>query len=74
MHGAFKLIQLASGQLFGDDDVIGHRSRLATATCVSHEGKVYKIEAQQFFARIESVEESKVEIRMQLFQKETQMK
>ena len=74
MHGAFKLIQLASGQLFGDDDVIGARNRLATATCISHSAKVYKIEACQFFSRIESIEETKVEVRLQLYQKENQMK
>jgi len=70
MHGAFKLIALASGQLFGDDDVIGERNRLATATCISHTGYVWRINKEEFFRRIESVEESKFEVRKQLYSKQ----
>ena len=50
--------------------MIGGRNRLATATCISHSARVYAIDACQFFSRIESVEETKVEVRLQLYQKE----
>ena len=53
MHGAFKLISLNTGQLFGDDDVVVGRERMATATCVSHSGLVFRINSQEFLKRIE---------------------
>lgn len=69
MHGAFKLIALSSGQLFGDDDVINKKPRFATVTCTSSSGVVFRIEAGEFFRKIETVEETKMEIRKQLFSK-----
>ena len=63
MHGAFKLISLASGQMFGDDDVINKNPRFATVTCTSRTGVIFRIEASEFFRKIESVEETKIEIR-----------
>lgn len=74
MHGAFKLLSLSTGQMCGDDDVINNRTRFATATCTSHKGTVYRIEAAEFFRRIEHVEEAKIEIRKQLYTKQMQIK
>ena len=74
MHGAFKLLSLATGQLFGDEDVIGERPRQTTATCVSHTGSVFKIDATDFFRQIEAKEESKIEVRKQLYTKEMHIK
>ena len=74
MHGSFKLISLSKGQLFGDDDVIEERPRIATATCVSHVGCVFRIDSAEFFRRIESSEETKTEVRKQLYSKQVQTK
>lgn len=73
MHGAFKLISLFSGQLFGDEDVVNERVRTATATCVSHVGVVYKINAAEFLKRIEQLEETKIEFHKQLFSKQRKL-
>jgi len=54
----------------GDDDVINSRQRFATATCVSKKGTLYRIEAAEFFRRIEIVEDAKIEIRKQLYTKQ----
>lgn len=61
MHGAFKLIALSTGQLMGDDDIVAKRSRLATATCVSQTGKVYRIDATEFFKKLELDKRTKAE-------------
>ena len=74
MHGAFKLIALSTGQLMGEDDMIAKRSRLATATCVSQKGKVYRIDATEFFKKIELQHETKIEFHKQLYSKQLHMK
>ena len=61
MHGAFKLIALSIGQLMGEDDVIAERPRLATATCVSQKGKVYRMDATEFFKKLEQNQDTKIE-------------
>ena len=73
MHGAFKLIALSTGQLMGEDDMIAERPRLATATCVSQKGKVYRIDAPEFFKKLELTYETKVEFHKQLYSKQTHM-
>ena len=59
--------------MFGDDDVINKKPRFATVTCTSNGGLIFKIEATEFFRKIESVEETKIEIRKQLYSKHQQM-
>ena len=70
MHGAFKLIALSCGQLFGDDDIYNKRNRLATATCVSQTGFVWEINAYEFKSLLEKVDESMIEINKQLYTKQ----
>ena len=55
--------------MFGDDDVINKKPRFATVTCTSRIGVIFRIEASEFFRKIESVEETKIEIRKQLYAK-----
>ena len=74
MHGAFKLISLYTGQLFGDDDVVVGRERMATCTCQSHEGLVFRISGTEFLKRIEQMEETKIEFHKQLFTKQKQQR
>ena len=45
----------------GDDDIVAKRSRLATATCVSQKGKVYRMDASEFFKKLELEKRTKVE-------------
>ena len=59
--------------MFGDDDVIEGRNRLTTATCNSHKGVVYRIDAPEFFRRIEHIEDTRIEVRKQLYTKQKQM-
>ena len=59
--------------MFGDDDVINRKPRFATVTCTSSSGVIFKIEAGEFFRKIESVEETKIEIRKQLYSKHQQI-
>ena len=42
---------------------------MATATCVSHTGLVFRINSQEFLKRIEQMEETKIEFHKQLFTK-----
>ena len=59
--------------MFGDDDVIENRNRMTTATCNSHGGLVYRIDSQEFFRRIEHIEDTRIEVRKQLYTKQKQM-
>lgn len=45
----------------GEDDVIAERPRLATATCVSQKGKVYRMDATEFFKKLEQNQDTKIE-------------
>lgn len=74
MHGAFKLIALSCGQLFGDDDIYNKRPRFATATCVSQTGFVWEINGNEFKSLIEKVDESRIEVKKQLYTKQMQIK
>ena len=73
-------MSLQKGQLFGDDDVVASRdegvvisrARLATCTCMSHSGSVFKISGAEFLKRIEVSDESNLEFNKQLFTKQKQ--
>ena len=77
-HGAFKLMSLQNGHLFGDDDVVASRdqgmvvsrARLATATCMSHTGFVFKISGHEFLKRIEMSDETNLVFNRQLYAKQ----
>ena len=73
MHSAFKLLTLSNGQILGEDDLINERVRFATAVCTSSSMKAYILQASEFFRLIDSKEESRVEVRKQLYYKEKQI-
>ena len=70
MHGEFKLITLSTGYLFGEEDVVAQRPCSVTARCVSSAGMVYRIDASEYFRRIECFDETKRMIRQALFEKQ----
>lgn len=57
----------------GEDDMIAERPRLATATCVSQKGKVYRMDAIEFFKKLELQYETKIEFHKQLYSKQLHM-